>query len=335
MKKSKIAIIVTISVLSLIVLLLVGLLVAAVSVVNKPERTLFGYRLFLADRDTRNCSTGDLLLVRPVAPAALEPDDCIVCRAADGSLLIYTFLDHTSGGTGLVAFDPDTTDYKEIAISADDILGRLEKTLPVAGDIIGAFAGNPSRDNADGVQQTLPTEPKTTPSPTDVPAEPKTEPETAPESTRQTEALTDDRLAASWFSACLTFVPTYDGGPDEELLNLHSLVLGADGTFNECKLYYVRIDPDAWQMGDPYMLVDGTYWGIPSMGFPDRNGTWSFDDGLLTLNYDYDIYYDTPPTTLVYAAEMIDGELYVESERFIVSNGATTELCEAFGIPYK
>lgn len=346
-KKSKIAIIITISVLSLIVLLLVGLLIAAVRVVNHPGRSLFGYRLFLADHDTRNCNTGDLLLVRPVAPDALEPDDCIVCRTADDALLIYTFIDHTDGGKGLLAFDPNTTDYKEIAVSADDILGKLEKTLPVAGDILDIFVVNGTRsdERADGAQKTLATQAETeqtTPSTTSDSSEPEsTEPATE-EPTEATQVQSNDTsidwlIGRSWFTAAVapdTAWPEY--GVVGETLTIEIFTFYEDDTFVRSGMEYNRLDLNAVPENSPYMIQEGTCWGIPAMGFPESYGTYFFDGQTLTLTYNED--YNTQGRTEQITSVQHDGDwLSLDGTSYyaFTYNYSFIALCEAFGIAYQ
>ena len=343
MKKGKIAIIITISVLSLIVLLLVGLLIAAVRVVNHPDRSLFGYRLFLADHETREYSDDDLLLIKETALSSLEPGELIACRTADGSIVVYTLIDHTDGGTGLLAFDPNTTDYKEIAVSADDILGKLEKTLPVAGDILDIFVINGTRsdERADGAQETLATQAETeqaTPSTISDSSEPEpTEPATEATQVQSNDTSTDWLIGRSWFTAAVapdTAWPEY--GVVGETLTTEIFTFYEDGTFVRSGMEYNRLDLNAVPENSPYMIQEGTCWGIPAMGFPDSYGTYFFDGQTLMLTYNED--YNTQGRTEQITSVQHDGDwLSLDGTSYydFTYNYSFIALCEAFGITYQ
>lgn len=341
MKKKRLGLIITICALAFVLLLVVALLLAALSVVNHPEKSMFGYRLMLAERDSTDHQAGDLLLIRSCEPSELKHDDRVACLMPDGTVGIYGFIDCTDGGDGALVYDPESTGTEMISISLSAILGRYEKSLPVAGDLIGVLVGGRRDGGRTGGEMltlaTVPlTEPATEPE-TAAPSEPETEPETEP-ATEPAE-ITAETLAHLWINARVTGGPEEEdmgnGMGDEELLTMYSLDLRPDGTLEENSYYYVRIDPDAWQLGDPYMLIEGTYWGIPSIGSPWRTGTWSYENGKLTLNFDYAEFNDTPAISLTYDITLTDGWLRFNQTDFIVYPGSTQALCDAFGIAYQ
>ena len=340
MKQSRTKQIVTICTIAGIVLILALALVAVGNIIDDPGRTLFGYHLFFSDSNgMREFDSGDLLAIKPVDPTTLAAGDIIAFLSSDGRIVVHAIRSCTVAGgqPGFVTYATGSDKNDENVVLYDDVLGKYDKVLPAAGTLFGFLkegetggtAGHatlPTQDAtehaADALTQPVTTEAATVPETTEAPTEPAAQP----------AEITTEALAKPWRNARRTFGPLELDGPDEELLTQHALDLRADGTVEDTSFYYIRIDPDTWQMGDPCYLVEGTYWGIPSMGFPYRTGTWSYADGKLTINFDYDMFFDTPATTVIYPIELIDGELYVAGERFVSDATTTQALCDAFGI---
>lgn len=342
MKQSRTKQIVTICTIAGIVLILALALVAVGNIIDDPGRTLFGYHLFFSDSNgMREFDSGDLLAIKPVDPATLAAGDIIAFQSADGRIVVHAIRSCTTAGgqPGFVTYATGNDKDDEDIVLYDDVLGKYDKVLPAAGTLFGFLKEGETGGTAE--HATPPPQETTTEPETDAPTQPETteaptEPTEAPtETAAQSAEITTEALAKPWLNARRTSGPLEIDGPDEELLTQHSLDLRADGTVEETSFYYMRIDPDTWQMGDPCYLVEGTYWGIPSIGFPYRTGTWSYEDGKLTINFDYDMFLDTPATTVVYPIELIDGELYVAGERFVSDATTTQALCDAFGIAYQ
>lgn len=332
MKKGKIAVILLICVLSLLVLTLGGLLIAALRAVNHPDRTLFGYRLLLAEDDCPDYDAGDLLLLKKTPAEALAAGDRIVCREDTGvtRLFIVRSAAPKDDASGATAADAQLGSEK--FIPADDILGKLEKIMPVAGDILGALTGEPARDDP-ATETTTPPESAQPPETTAEPTQP-----TAPDATEApTDDSTDWLLNRSWFTA---EVRPGDAAPEYgvvgEELSTDIFTFNEDGTFIRSSLYYERMDLNALPEFSIYMIEDGTYWGIPGMGFPDAFGTYTYTGGVLTLTYDET--FETQSRTEQFTSVQHDGDrMWLDGRQFcdFTEYYSLIALCEAFGIAYQ
>lgn len=131
---------------ALLLLFTVGMViftVISVSTFDRNDRAIFGYRAMIVRSDSMKATdfaAGDLVLVRPVDPAALEPGDIIAFRSADPSTYGETFthkirarVSDAQGRTQFITYGTTTGVDDPYPVSMANVLGIYETHIPKVG----------------------------------------------------------------------------------------------------------------------------------------------------------------------------------------------------------
>lgn len=130
----------------LIALLAVGMMiftVISVTTLNRSERTIFGYQAFIVLSDSMSATdfdAGDVVLVKAVDPATLQPGDIIAYTSQNpdnfGQTVTHKIRSITTDANGDPAFITygTTTDIDDqLPVPYSHVLGKHQFTLPKVG----------------------------------------------------------------------------------------------------------------------------------------------------------------------------------------------------------
>ena len=126
--------------ISLIVMILT---IVSLNLVEKQDRTFFGYRFFIVSSDSMaatDFAEGDLIIVQEVDPATLVEGDIITFVSSNwGSLgevtthKIRRLASDPMGNPGFVTYGTTTNSDDETVVTYEHILGRYRGRIPAAG----------------------------------------------------------------------------------------------------------------------------------------------------------------------------------------------------------
>ena len=117
--------------------------VVSVSTFDRADRSLFGYKAFIALSDSMsktNFSAGDLILVREVDPATLQAGDIISYQSLNeenyGEIVTHKIREKTTdnqGNPGFVTYGTTTGKNDESIVTYGYVLGKYETKLSGVG----------------------------------------------------------------------------------------------------------------------------------------------------------------------------------------------------------
>ncbi len=132
----------------MIVILAIGIViftVISVTVYNRRDINLFGYRAYIVLSDSMSAtdfSAGDLVLVRKVDPSTLEEGDIIAFRrrtmGTEDEVVTHKIRERVTdsyGNPGFITYGTTTGKDDEGIVSYGAVLGRYERHLPGVGKI--------------------------------------------------------------------------------------------------------------------------------------------------------------------------------------------------------
>lgn len=130
-------------VIILAAVVVVVLTMLSVTVVGKNNRTLFGYRGFVVmsgSMSATDFNAGDLVLVKNVDPAVLQPGDVISFTSRNqnnyGEAVTHKIRALTTneyGRPAFITYGTSTNTDDEVAVTYDDVLGKYVGKIPKIG----------------------------------------------------------------------------------------------------------------------------------------------------------------------------------------------------------
>jgi signal peptidase I len=127
--------------------------VLSVTMFDKNERNLFGYRIYIVKTDSMaktDFDAGDLILTKIVDPNTLEAGDIITFQSGDpdsyGETITHKIREKRTDANGNVAFVTygTTTDTNDETLALGDfVLGKYVGTLPGAGHFFAFLKTTP------------------------------------------------------------------------------------------------------------------------------------------------------------------------------------------------
>jgi len=130
----------------LVVVFAIGMMiftVISVTTLNQSERSFLGYRAFIVLSDSMRATdfdAGDVVLVKPVDPATLQPGDIIAFTSQNSvsygqtvTHKIRTLTTDENGEPAFITYGTTTDTDDETTVSYDAVLGKYCKRLPKVG----------------------------------------------------------------------------------------------------------------------------------------------------------------------------------------------------------
>lgn len=125
----------------------------SVSVFDRDDRTVFGYRFMIVQSDSMSAtdfSAGDIIFVREVDPAVLQAGDIIAYRSQNSSNFgetvthkIRSLTTTESGEPGFVTYGTTTGIDDETVVTYPYVLGRYTGRLPQVGTFFSFLKTTP------------------------------------------------------------------------------------------------------------------------------------------------------------------------------------------------
>ena len=117
--------------------------IVSVTVFDRDERTLFGYRAYIVLSDSMSATdfnAGDLVLIKETDPATLQAGDIIAYRSQNtenyGEVVTHKIRQLTTdaqGNPGFITYGTTTNTDDEGVVTYSSVLGKYQSRIPKAG----------------------------------------------------------------------------------------------------------------------------------------------------------------------------------------------------------